>query len=79
MGNALATAYVEPLSTENLGPFALAYHDRRLPIVLLPLLLFLLIACPALPSAGRPALVAFVGAACANIGSATLWPSGVPD
>ena len=79
MGNALATTYVEPLSVDNLGPFALAYHERRPPLVLLPLLLFLLLMCPALPSAGRAALVAFVGAAYANIGSAALWPSGVPD
>jgi len=78
-GNALATAYVEPLSTENLGPLALAYHDRPPPLFLLPLLLLALLACPALPSVGRGALVAFVGAAMANIASAAFWPTGVPD
>ena len=78
-GNALATAYVEPLSADNLGPLALAYHDSRPPLFLLPLLLLLLLVCPVLPSAGRGALIAFVGAACANIASAAFWPTGVPD
>src|SRR4249920_627004 len=73
-GNALATAYVEPLSADNLGPLALAYHDRPPPLFLLPLL-----ACPVLPAVGRGALIAFVGAACANVASAALWPTGVPD
>ena len=67
-GNALATAYVEPLSADNLGPLALAYHDSRPPLFLLPLLLLLLLVCPVLPLVGRGALIAFVGAACANIG-----------
>ena len=38
-GNALATAYVEPLSADNLGPLALAYHDRpstALPVATAP-------------------------------------------
>ena len=78
-GNALATAYVEPLSADNLGPLALAYHDRPPPVFLLPLLLLLLLACPVLPAVGRGALIAFVGAGCANIASAAFWPTGVPD
>ena len=78
-GNALATAYVEPLSADNLGPLALAYHDRPPPLFLLPLLLLLLLACPVLPAVGRGALIAFVGAACANIASAAFWQTGVPD
>lgn len=79
VGNALATAYVEPLSTDNLGPFALAYHRSDPPLVILPLLLLLLLVCPVLPAAGRAGVVAFVGAAYANIGSAALWRTGVPD
>ena len=78
-GNALATAYVEPLSADNLGPLALAYHDAPPPLWLLPLLLLMLLVCPVLPSVGRGALIAFVGAACANIASAAFWPTGVPD
>jgi hypothetical protein len=78
-GNALATAYVEPLSADNLGPLALAYHDRRPALFMLPLLLLLLLACPVLPAVGRGALIAFVGAACANIASAAFWQTGVPD
>ena len=78
-GNALATAYVEPLSADNLGPLALAYHDRPPPLFLLPLLLLLLLAGPVLPAVGRGALIAFVGAACANIASAAFWQTGVPD
>ena len=78
-GNALATAYVEPLSADNLGPLALAYHDTRPPLFMLPLLLLLLLACPVLPAVGRGALIAFVGAAWANIGSAAFWQTGVPD
>ena len=77
--NALATTYVEPLSRDNLGPLALAYHERRPPLALLPLLLLLLLASTALPGVGRAAAIAFVGAAYANIGSAALWPTGVPD
>ena len=46
---------------------------------MLPLLLLLLLACPVLPSVGRGALIAFVGAAWANIGSAAFWQTGVPD
>src|SRR6478736_4949187 len=72
-GNALATAYVEPLSADNLGPLALAYHDRRPAVYMLPLLLLLLLACPVLPAVGRGGLIAFVGAACANIGCAAFW------
>ena len=78
-GNALATAYVEPLSADNLGPLALAYHDTRPALFMLPLLLLLLLACPVLPLVGRGALIAFVGAAWANIGSAAFWQTGVPD
>ena len=78
-GNALATAYVEPLSADNLGPLALAYHDARPALFMLPLLLLLLLACPVLPAVGRGALIAFVGAAWANIGSAAFWQTGVPD
>jgi hypothetical protein len=78
-GNALATAYVEPLSADNLGPLALAYHDRRPALYMLPLLLLLLLACPVLPLVGRGALIAFVGAAWANIASAAFWQTGVPD
>src|SRR5690349_23897494 len=77
--NALATAYVEPLSADNLGPLALAYHDREPPLFLLPFLLLLLLVSPALPSVGRAGLIAFVGAACANIASAAFWQTGVPD
>ena len=46
---------------------------------MLPLLLLLLLACPVLPAVGRGALIAFVGAACANIASAAFWQTGVPD
>ena len=34
---------------------------------------------PVLPAVGRGALIAFVGAACANIASAAFWQTGVPD
>src|SRR4051812_8297688 len=79
LGNVVAAAYVEPFSRHNTGPLALAYHDKRPPLIYLSLLLLLLLASAALPPPARVALVAFVGAACANVASALLWPSGVPD
>src|SRR4051794_19033509 len=75
-GNALAAEFVEPLSRDNLGPLALAYHDKQPPLFLLPLFLLLLLVCSVLPPVGRGAGITFVGAACANIASAGLWRSG---
>ncbi len=77
--NALAVAHVEPLSPANRGPLALAYHDEHRSLIALPLLLALLVLFPALHGAGRLAVIAFVGAASANIVSPALWSAGVPD
>ena len=78
-GNALATAYVEPLSADNLGPLALAYHDRR------PAALPLAAAPAAAPRVPGPAGGGSRGAdrlrrcRLANIASAAFWQTGVPD
>jgi hypothetical protein len=80
IANAVAVAFVEPLSTHHLGPLALAYHHRHpsfmmiLPLLLLPLLLSSL-----LRGVIRTALLVFAGAAIANIASAALWIGAVPD
>jgi hypothetical protein len=79
LANGLAVAHVEPLSVDNLGPFATVYHERRPSLFLLGSLLFLLLLASFMPSLGRAALVLFVGAAAANILSPALWGGAVPD
>ena len=81
--NAFAVIYLQPLSTRTLGqPLAVAYHSVERPLVLVPiflLVLCLLLRLSAARGARRTALIAFIGAACANVISASLWSAGVPD
>ena len=77
--NAAAVAHVPELSREDLGPLALAYHDRQPNLILLPMMALLLLLGTRLPAVGRIAVVVFVGAAVANLASPSIWEPGVPD
>ena len=80
--NALAVEYLDPLSVRSLGPPALVYHPVEPPLLLVPvflLVLILLLRLSAATGVTRAALIAFVGAACANVISSRVWSEGVPD
>ena len=80
--DALAVLYLEPLSTQSLGPLAVAYHPVDPPLVIVPIFLLILLLLLRLSAARglvRAALIAFMGAACANVISARVWSAGVPD
>jgi hypothetical protein len=80
--NALAVEYLDPLSPRSLGPLALVYHPVEPPLLLVPvflLVLILLLRLSAATGVTRAALIAFVGAACANVISSRVWSEGVPD
>jgi hypothetical protein len=80
--NALAVEYLDPLSVRSLGPLALVYHPVEPPLLLVPvflLVLILLLRLSAVTGVTRAALIAFVGAACANVISSRVWSEGVPD
>jgi hypothetical protein len=77
--NAAADRHIEPLSRENLGPFALAYHNVRPPLALLAVVLFLPLLAPLLRGVARAAVLVFIGAAAANIVSPLVWGGSVPN
>lgn len=77
--NALAVAHLEPLSLQNLGPFAVVFHERQPSPFLLATALFLLLLASFVPGLGRAAIIFFVGAAAANVMSPLFWDGAVPD
>ena len=79
LANAAAVAALDPVSITNLGPLALAYHERRPSPFLFATALLLLLLSSAVPRPGRAALVLFAGAAAANVASPLLWDGAVPD
>ena len=73
-----AVAYASSLSPENLGPFAVAYHDKRVPLVAVALFLAMILAARRFPPLVSYSIAAFAGAGLANTISQFAWP-GTPD
>lgn len=77
--NALAVASLPALSVDELGPLALAYHDKQPHPAFASVAVFVLLLGSWLPRAGRAAVLVFVGAAVANFLSPSIWGPGAPD
>jgi hypothetical protein len=79
LANAIAVQHVPPLTPTNVGPLALAYHERQPSLVLLATGVLLLFLASFIRGVGRAAVILFVGAATANVVSPLLWDGAVPD